>query len=117
MDQKFFNSLELAVEFFADKISTKVEQKLKLTTNSTTSLIDKTEDVFYNIDELSKLIGLTKPTIYGHVHRNTIPFIKKGKMLRFSKQDILNWLQDGKSQSKSVLEAKVNDYLAKNPLI
>jgi excisionase family DNA binding protein len=109
-------SLELAVEYFADKISTKIEQRLNLPSNSSSSIIDKPEDVIFNIDELSKLIGLTKPTIYGHVHRKTIPFIKKGKMLRFSKQDILNWLQDGKSQSKAALENKVNDYLSKNPL-
>lgn len=74
------------------------------------------EDEFLNIDELSKLIGLTKPTLYGHVHRNTIPYIKKGKMLRFSKQDILNWLDTGKSTSKEELDFKVNDYLANNPL-
>jgi excisionase family DNA binding protein len=117
MDQKIFKSLELAVEYFADKISTKIEQRLNLPNNSTSSGNDKTEDVILNINELSKLIGLTKPTLYGHVHRKTIPFIKKGKMLRFSKNDILDWLQDGKSQSASTLEAKVNDYLAKNPLI
>lgn len=116
MDQKIFKSLELAVEYFADKISTKIEQRLNLPNNSTSLLTDKTEDVYLNIIELSELIGLTRPTIYGHVHRKTIPFIKKGKMLRFSKKDILNWLQDGKSKSNSDLEAKVNDYLAKKPL-
>lgn len=116
MDEKFFKSLELAVEYFADKISKKIEKRLNLPINSTSSLNDKTEDEFLNIDELSNLIGLTKPTLYGHVHRKTIPFIKKGKMLRFSKNDILNWLQEGKSQSNSDLEAKVNHYLAKKPL-
>ncbi|RAR50861.1 helix-turn-helix domain-containing protein [Flavobacterium lacus] len=116
MDQKFFKSLELAVEYFADKISTKIEQRLNLPNNSTSLLTDKTEDVIFNINELSSFVGLSKPTIYGHVHRKTIPFIKKGKMLRFSKNDILKWLQDGKSQSASTLEAKVNDYLAKKPL-
>jgi excisionase family DNA binding protein len=116
MDQKFFKSLELAVEYFADKISTKIEQRLNLPNNSTSLLTDKTEDVIFNINELSSFVGLSKPTIYGHVHRKTIPFIKKGKMLRFSKNDILNWLQDGKSQSASTLEAKVNNYLAKKPL-
>jgi excisionase family DNA binding protein len=116
MDQKIFKSLELAVEYFADKISTKIEQRLNLPNNSTSSVNDKTEDVIFNINELSSFVGLSKPTIYGHVHRKTIPFIKKGKMLRFSKNDILKWLQDGKSQSNSTLEDKVNDYLAKKPL-
>jgi excisionase family DNA binding protein len=101
------------IKVLAELISKNIKNELQLTSNAT--IVSK-DDEFLNIDELSKLIGLTKPTIYGHVHRKTIPFIKKGKMLRFSKQDILNWLQDGKSQSKAVLENKVNDYLSKNPL-
>lgn len=90
----------------------RIENKLQNLNFSTTTA----EDEFLNIIELSRLIGLTKPTIYGHVHRNTIPFIKKGKMLRFSKLDILNWIEDGKSTSKADLEAKANEYLAKKPL-
>jgi len=74
------------------------------------------DDEFLNIQEVSKLIGLTKPTIYGHVHRNTIPCIKKGKMLRFSKKDILNWLNDSKNQTQSELNDRVDKYLAKNKL-
>ncbi|MBA4155638.1 helix-turn-helix domain-containing protein [Flavobacterium sp.] len=98
------------IKVLAELITKNIKNELRPTSNATI------EDEFLNIDELSKLIGLTKPTIYGHVHRKTIPFIKKGRMLRFSKLDILKWLQDGKSQSASNLEAKVNDYLAKNPL-
>jgi hypothetical protein len=37
-------------------------------------------------------------------------------MLRFSKIDILNWLDEGKSTSKSNLESKANEYLMKNQL-
>ena len=105
----FFSEEDLIV--IAKCISENIKKELHPTSKTTT------EDEFLDINELSKLIGLTKPTIYGHVHRNSIPFIKKGRMLRFSKHDILNWLQSGKSQSNNNLEAKVNDYLAKNPLI
>ena len=111
MSQQIYMLSEEGIKVLAELIIKNIKNELQPTSHATK------EDEFLNIDELSILVGLTKPTIYGHVHRNTIPFIKKGKMLRFSKQDILNWLQDGKSQSKSVLEAKVNDYLAKNPLI
>lgn len=101
------------IKVLAELITKNIKNELQPTSNATK---DTTEDVYLNIIELSELIGLTRPTIYGHVHRKTIPFIKKGKMLRFSKKDILNWLQDGKSKSNSDLEAKVNDYLAKKPL-
>jgi excisionase family DNA binding protein len=110
MSQQIYLLSDEGIKVLAELITKNIKNELRPTSNATI------EDEFLNIDELSKLIGLTKPTIYGHVHRKTIPFIKKGKMLRFSKQDILNWLQAGKSQSASNLEAKVNDYLAKNPL-
>lgn len=110
MSQQIYLLSDEGIKVLAELITKNIKNELQPTSNATP------EDAILNIDELSKLIGLSKPTIYGHVHRKTIPFIKKGKMLRFSKNDILNWLQDGKSQSKSDLDSKVNDYLAKKPL-
>lgn len=110
MSQQIYLLSDEGIKVLAELITKNIKNELQPTSHSTIG------DEFLNIDELSNLIGLTKPTIYGHVHRKTIPFIKKGKMLRFSKQDILNWLQDGKSQSKAALENKVNDYLSKKPL-
>lgn len=94
----------------AKRLAEVLKKELQPTSNATT------EDEIWEINKLSEKIGLTKSTIYGHVHRNTIPFIKKGKMLRFSKIDIVKWLEEGKSKSKSDLEAKANEYLAKKPL-
>lgn len=102
---------EEGIKVLVEQITANIKKELQFTSTAT-----PTEDKFLNIEELSKLIGLTKPTIYGHVHRNTIPFIKKGKMLRFSKQDILNWLQESKSQTTTEIDAKANEYLANNPL-
>lgn len=110
MSQQIYLLSDEGIKVLAELITKNIKNELQPTSNATS------EDAILNINELSKLIGLTKPTIYGHVHRKTIPFIKKGKMLRFSKNDILNWLQEGKSQSNPDLEAKVNDYLAKKPL-
>lgn len=101
---------EEGIKVLAERITENLKKELQPTSKATQ------EDEFLDITELSKLIGLTKPTIYGHVHRNTIPFIKKGKMLRFSKIDILNWLQEGKNTSKDELDSKVNEYLSKNPM-
>jgi excisionase family DNA binding protein len=113
MNQQIYMLSDEGIKVLAELITKNIKNELQPTSNATK---DTKEDEFLNINELSKLIGLTKPTLYGHVHRKTIPFIKKGKMLRFSKKSILNWLEEGKSQSKSALEDKVNDYLAKKPL-
>lgn len=73
------------------------------------------EDVFLNIDELSKLISMTKGSIYGLVHKNAIPYHKKGK-LYFLKSEILDWIKSGKRETKSSIHEKANEYLLKNPL-
>ncbi|WP_320815629.1 helix-turn-helix transcriptional regulator [Flavobacterium sp.] len=104
----FFSEEDLLV--IAKYISENIKKELQPTSNATT------EDQFLSIDQLAELITLTKPTIYGLVYRKTIPYIKKGRMLRFSKHDILNWLQSGKNQSNKDLDAKANVYLANNPL-
>ncbi|MFD2891180.1 helix-turn-helix domain-containing protein [Flavobacterium chuncheonense] len=111
MNPKIYMLCDEGIKVLAEQIAEKVKIELQNTTTVTP------EEKFLNIDELSKFIGLTKPTIYGHVHRNSIPFIKKGKMLRFSKSDILNWLKEGKSQSKNQLDATVDQYLANNPFL
>lgn len=110
MNNQFYMLSDEGIRVLVEQITENIKKELQLTTKSTRG------DEFLTIDELTKLIGLTKATIYGHVHRNTIPFIKKGKMLRFSKQDILNWLHAGKSKSPYDLEARADEYLAKNPL-
>lgn len=111
MNQKFSSLLDGLIKVLTEQITANIKNELQIQPQKVTQ-----EDEFFNIDELSKLIGLTKSTIYGHVHRNTIPFIKKGRMLRFSKNDILNWLQDGKSKSKADIDNQVNEYLAKKRL-
>ena len=109
-NNKIYMLSDEGIKVLVEQITANIKKELQFTPTATQ------EDEFLTIDELTKLISLTKPTIYGHVHRNTIPYIKKGKMLRFSKQDILNWLQDGKNKSKRELEARADEYLAKNPL-
>ena len=72
------------------------------------------EDEFMTIDELSKFISMTKGSIYGLVHKNTIPYHKKGK-LYFLKSEIMDWIKSGKQETNASLQDRANDYLLKNP--
>lgn len=97
------------LNLISDQVAEKVLKNLNPSNSSN-------EDVFMNIDETSKLIDLTKPTVYGLVHQNNIPYHKKGKRLYFLKSEILAWLKSGKHQTKSELEDKADAYLLKNKL-
>jgi excisionase family DNA binding protein len=54
------------------------------------------EEEFLTIQQVAKLIHLTVPSIYGLVHRRQIPYMKQGKRLYFSKDEITAWLKSGK---------------------
>ncbi|CAM3775506.1 helix-turn-helix domain-containing protein [Flavobacterium gelidilacus] len=54
------------------------------------------ENDIMNIDEVSAYLKMCKPTIYGRVHRRTIPFYKSGKKLFFKKSDLENYFFSGK---------------------
>ena len=54
-----------------------------------------------NPNEASVFIGKTKTAIYNMVHRQQIPYIKRGKLLFFRKKDLKSWML-GKSGNEIV---------------
>lgn len=101
--------LSEVINLLADKISENLLKGMNAPNASN-------EDVFMSITDTSKLIDLTKPTVYGLVHQNKIPYHKKGKRLYFLKSEILAWLKSGKHQTKSEMEDRADAYLMKNKL-
>ena len=96
-----------------NKLAKKITQQLMPLRKA----IDITEEeTFLTIDELSKLIKMSKGSIYQLVYKNSIPYHKKGK-LYFLKSEILDWIKSGKQETKSALQQKADEYLAKNPFI
>jgi len=55
-----------------------------------------------DIPTLSSLLSVKPKTIYDWVHRNTIPHIKLGKLVRFDENEIKKWLENKKSNSNKV---------------
>lgn len=108
-NQQIYMLSEEGIKVLVEQITENIKKALNLT-NPTV------EDSFLNIDETAKLINLAKPSIYGLVHQNRIPYHKKGKRLYFLKSQIIDWLKSGKKESKNGAEAKANEYLMKNQL-
>jgi excisionase family DNA binding protein len=48
-------------------------------------------DEYININELSKLLKVTKNMIYKLIRENKIPYARYEKTLRFKKNEVLNW--------------------------
>lgn len=71
--------------------------------------ITKTEpDQLLTIQQAGEFLNLSVPTLYGYVQRAEIPVNKRGKRLYFSKQELFDWIKEGrrKTLSESSLEAK-----------
>lgn len=64
------------------------------------------------IDQASKFLNLAKQTLYGYTSNREIPFIKKGKKLYFRKQDLENWLSQGRKQTRDELGAALTKSIA-----
>ena len=62
------------------------------------------------IDEVEKLTDYKKSTIYSKVCRFEMPVISKRRPLTFSRNDIVNWLKEGKP---SVIDREADNYLSK----
>jgi excisionase family DNA binding protein len=50
-----------------------------------------------DIEFAISITGLKKQTIYGKVCKGTIPFFKVGKLLRFSRTELINWMKEKNS--------------------
>ena len=66
---------------------------------------------FLSIQELSEIINLAVPSIYGLVHRKQIPYIKRGKKLIFEKTKIEEWLKNGRRKTKEEIDLEVEEQL------
>lgn len=52
------------------------------------------EELYLNINQLCKYLGIKKKTIYDMVYRKCIPYCKVGHQLRFPKSLIDTWLKE-----------------------
>lgn len=51
---------------------------------------------FLTVKEAAKFLDLKVPTIYSKVHKREIPFIKIGRRLYFSKEDLIEHLNSNR---------------------
>ena len=100
-DNLSFEQLPKAVSQLYEKLSA-IESLLL---NQTNQLL--------TIQQEGELIRLTVPTLYGYVRRNEIPFSKKGKRLYFSKQELTDWIMQGRRKTIAEINAEAHTYLKK----
>lgn len=81
-----------------------------LQTNSNNEVV---EDQLFTIKQASQYAHLSVPTFYGLVHRNAVPCMKKGKRLYFSKQELTEWIKEGKRKTSAQLGIEAEAIISK----
>lgn len=59
--------------------------------------------------EAIEITGYSKATIYGKTHKKTIPHIKTGGGLRFSRIELTKWIMEGKVKTEAQLQNEVDE--------
>ena len=72
----------------------------------------KTDEIS-GIELAIELTGLAKPTIYGLVSERKIPHSKQGKRLYFSRQELLEWIKDGKRKTQAEIKIEAANFNTK----
>lgn len=104
-----FNDLPQLVAQLASEITTLKDVIMKLENEKAPE-----PDVLMTIEQASEFLHLTVPTIYNKVSRNEIPFMKRGKRLYFSREQLMDFLKAGSNKMSDEIEREVDEYLSKS---
>ncbi len=55
---------------------------------------------FLTIEDVADMLQVTRTTVY-NLKKKGLPFIKIGKNIRFSQEEVINWVMDNARQASS----------------
>lgn len=80
-----------------------------------TKSVDQTvQNEILNLNEASKLMHLSKSTIYGLVCKRKIPYFKQGKILRFKRSELFAWIEFGRKKTVIEIESDADNQISLN---
>jgi len=71
------------------------------------------EQELLTVEQCAEYLNLSKPTIYGLMSKNDIPYMKKGKRCYFCKAEILDYIKSGRRKTNAEIESETDLYLIK----
>jgi len=60
------------------------------------------EERWLSVDEIAEYLGVSKDTVYGWINSRGMPAHRVGKLWKFKKADIDDWVKSGGASEKSV---------------
>jgi len=53
----------------------------------------------WGVPEVAKYLQVSQDTVRGWIWKQTVPFVRVGGLIRFSKAEIDEWIRDGKKRA------------------
>ena len=60
----------------------------------------KPTDELMDVDQASEFLHLAKQTLYGLTSERLIPYLKRGKRIYFKREELLDWVNQGKMKTR-----------------
>lgn len=70
-------------------------------------------DQLLTIKQASEFLSLAVPTLYSMVSKNELPYMKRSKRLYFSREELINYLKEGRHKSIVEINNEAREYISK----
>ena len=110
MENLTFEQLPNAVS----KILMKLENIERILNENDLNKETANNDQFLNVQQAAEFLGLAVPTIYSKVSKRELPVMKRSKRLYFSKDELTNYLKEGRKLTYREIEESADKYLLSN---
>jgi len=77
-------------------------------------LVKEPEKEILSVDEAADFLGISKQTIYQHVHKRKIPHSKRGRRLFFRRSELNDWIDKGRKKTIPEIDDDVSEYMKGN---
>ncbi|MDA1122429.1 MAG: helix-turn-helix domain-containing protein [Bacteroidetes bacterium] len=74
---------------------------------------EQKEDYPLTVQEAGKFLSLAIPTIYSKVSKGELPFMKRSKRLYFSRNELMEYIKEGRNKTNAEIEIEAEQYLDK----
>ena len=116
LEQMTFNDLPQVVAVLLNKVE-RVEQmieKLDVKLNDKTKHNSSNEHIPMTLDEACDFLKMKKSTMYYHLERGNIPGTRKGKSYLLFKDELLHWVETGRTNAVSKTFEETNESFLKS---
>jgi excisionase family DNA binding protein len=94
------------------ELQTLIENSVKKIFENFTVLPAKPEaDELLTVHQAAEFLSLSTPTLYSLISKGQVPVMKRSKRCYFLKQDLINYLKEGRKKSPAEIAAEATQYI------